>query len=97
MKTFTGIPASTGIAAAKALVYVENERPTFPHIGITEDEVPAELKRLQKAFEDAAGELKELHRRAKSQMGRVHADIFQAHLLMLEDEDFKGQLRDRLK
>ncbi|MCL1837550.1 MAG: phosphoenolpyruvate--protein phosphotransferase, partial [Treponema sp.] len=57
----------------------------------------AELKRLQKAFEDAAGELKELHRRAKSQMGRVHADIFQAHLLMLEDEDFKGQLRDRLK
>ena len=97
MKTFTGIPASTGIASAKALVYVENENPAIPHNSISEAEVPAEWDRLQKAFKEAEGELKELHKHAKSQMGKEHADIFQAQLFMLEDDDFKDQLKDRLK
>ena len=97
MKTFTGIPASSGIAAAKALVYVENERLSIPHFSITEAEIPAEWERLQKALKEAAGELRDLHKRAKSQMGREQADIFKAQLLMLDDDDFKDQLKDRLK
>ncbi|MDR1857901.1 MAG: phosphoenolpyruvate--protein phosphotransferase [Treponema sp.] len=96
MKAFTGIPASKGIAVAKALVYAEDKAPEVPQYTITKADVPAEWDRLQEALDEAVREVKELHKRASIQMGREHADIFQAHLLMLEDDDFQGQLKDRM-
>ena len=96
MKTFTGIPASSGIAAARAFVYTEEETSEIPHYSITEAEIPSEWERLQKAIGEAAGEVKALHERASRQMSREQAGIFQAYLLMLEDVEFHEQLRDRL-
>ena len=96
MKVFIGIPASKGIAVAKALVYAEDTAPEIPRYNITKDDIPAEWKRLQKALGEAAQEVRELHEQASLQMGREQAAIFQAHLLMLEDDDYHNQMKDKM-
>ncbi|MDR2923243.1 MAG: phosphoenolpyruvate--protein phosphotransferase [Treponema sp.] len=95
MKTFTGIPVSTGVAYAKALVYMVDE--TIPRHAISEEEAPAELKRLKNAIAEAAAEAQSLLERAGREMSREQADIFQAHLFMLEDVCFHEQINNRLK
>jgi len=97
MKTFTGIPVSTGVAYAKAFVYTVDETFEVPWHSLSEAEIAAELKRLKNAISEAAAEAKSLHEKAKREMSREQADIFQAQLLMMEDEDFHAQLIDRLK
>jgi phosphotransferase system enzyme I (PtsI) len=97
VKTFTGIPASSGIAVGKAFVYTEDQIPEFPHYSITEAEIPAEWERLKKAHAQAVGEVQALYERASREMSREQADIFQAHLFMLEDVEFHEQIKERLK
>jgi phosphoenolpyruvate-protein phosphotransferase (PTS system enzyme I) len=98
MKTFTGIPASPGIAMGKALVYAEeDEIPEIPRYSITEAKISSEWERLQKALTKAVSELTALYERAGKEMHREQADIFQAHLLMLEDVDFHDRLKEGLR
>jgi phosphotransferase system enzyme I (PtsI) len=97
MKTFTGIPVSTGVAYAKAFVYTADETFEVPNHSISEAEVPAELKRLKNAIAEAASEAQSLFERARREMSREQADIFQAQLLMMEDADYHQQMNDRLK
>ncbi|MDR1574620.1 MAG: phosphoenolpyruvate--protein phosphotransferase [Treponema sp.] len=97
MKTFTGIPASAGLAIGNAFVYHYDETPDIPRYSITEDETAAEWERLQKAAAQAEAEVRSLHERACREMSREQADIFQTHLMMLEDVDFLDQIRDRLE
>jgi phosphotransferase system enzyme I (PtsI) len=97
MKTYTGIPAASGIAIGKAFVYPEDTIPEIPRYSIKEAETAAEWGRLQQAIAAAAEEVQALYRRASGEMGQEQADIFQAHLLMLEDLDFQEQLQNRLK
>jgi len=97
VKTFTGIPASSGIAVAKALVHAEDETPEIPHYSITEAEVPVEWARLQKAQAEAVRELTALYEQASREMSQEQAGIFNAHLLMLEDADFHDQVKERFK
>ncbi|GHV94376.1 phosphoenolpyruvate-protein phosphotransferase [Spirochaetia bacterium] len=97
MKTFTGIPASAGIAFGKAFVYRDEENSELPRYSITAAEEAAEWARLQKAVAEASEQVKALHDRAGREIGSEQAAIFQAHLMMLEDVDFLDQIRDRLK
>ena len=78
-------------------MYTEDENPDFPHYTITRAGVSVEWKRLKKAQVQAVGEVKALYERASREMSREQADIFQAHLLMLEDVEFHGQIKERLK
>jgi len=93
MRTFTGIAVSEGIAIAKVFVYMENASPEIPRYGISEGDVPAERERLQKAIDKASDEIKALLGNAEKQA----ADIFQAHLFMLEDIEFLEEIGDKLK
>ena len=70
MKTFTGIPASGGLAVGKAFVYPYDETPYIPRYSITEYEAAAEWERLQKALAKAEAEVKSLHERASREMSR---------------------------
>ena len=97
MKTFTGIPASSGIAIGKALVYTEDETPEIPHYSITEAEVPVEWARLQKAHAEAVKEVTALYEQANREMSQEQAGILQAHLFMLEDVEFQDQIKEKFK
>jgi phosphotransferase system enzyme I (PtsI) len=95
VKIYTGIPASSGIAVGKVLVYAENETPEIPHYSIKEGELSIEWERLKKAHGKAVEGITALYERASREMSQEQAAIFQAHLFMLEDDDFHEQLKER--
>ena len=97
MKIFTGVPASAGVAVGKAFIYTEDALPDIPHYPITKAEIASEWDRLQVAHAQAVEEVTALHERASKEMSREQADIFQAHLLMLEDVELHGQLKAHLE
>ena len=97
LKKLAGVPASPGIVMGKALAYAGNEFPEIPRYSITKARVNPELKRLKAAFEAAEKELKAIHERALKEMGREQADIFAAHIMMLEDPDIREQVTEKIK
>jgi len=97
VKIFTGIPASSGIAICKALVHTENENLEIPQYSITEAEIPVEWARLKKAQAEAVKEVTALYEQASKEMSQEQANIFQAHLYMLEDNEFHNQVKQKFK
>ena len=56
-----------------------------------------ELRRFGIACQEAAEDIRGLHERASREMSKEYADIFAAHLMMIEDVDFQDQIIERLK
>jgi phosphotransferase system enzyme I (PtsI) len=96
MKKLTGIPASSGIVLGKAFLYLEDDFPEFSRYAIGQDQLESEWLRFQNAIEEAGREVKALNDRAVREISKEQAAIFEAHLMMLEDPDFKDQIRARL-
>ena len=97
MKVFNGIPASSGFAIGRILVYKNDENPQIPCFDISENEISSEWERFQSALVNAVDELKDLQAKNKEKLTKEQTDIFFTHLLMLEDEDFHGQIKEKLK
>jgi phosphotransferase system enzyme I (PtsI) len=96
MKKLAGISASEGIAIGKAFLYLGEDSPDAPRYAIEKTQIDAEWKRFLEAVESAVREVKALHDRAMREMTKEQADIFAAHLMMLEDPDFQDQIKTRL-
>lgn len=92
--TFKGIGVSPGIAIRPALVFDVN-RFDVPEYAITDPE--SELRRLDKAVEATEAELKKLYRKTAMELGKSHAEIFNAHLLLLEDVAIREELTTRVR
>ncbi|WMJ84050.1 phosphoenolpyruvate--protein phosphotransferase [Oscillospiraceae bacterium LTW-04] len=86
MKNYQGIPGSEGIAVGKALVYL-NDPFTLPSEKINSNEVPKELQRFMAAVEDVRTILKENTDRITKEIGAEEAEIFEAHLSVLDDPE----------
>jgi phosphotransferase system enzyme I (PtsI) len=97
MKKLATYPVSSGVAIGKAFLYLEKDLPEIPHYGIRKNQIEKEFKRFKIACEEAAKEVQILHERATREMGKEHADIFAAHLMMIEDVSFQDQIHARLK
>src|SRR5699024_9816176 len=94
MEQFTGTAASDGIAIGEAFL-LEAPDLTFEKQTITD--VDAEWKRLERAINISKGELDKIHARAKETMGHEQAEIFSAHLLILEDPELLQPVRDNIQ
>ncbi|MDR2177398.1 MAG: phosphoenolpyruvate--protein phosphotransferase [Treponema sp.] len=92
MEKITGIPASLGFISGKALLYLENTFPEIPWVDIPPEQAPDEIRRLDNAIREATAELTVIHKRALQETNKEQADIFNAHLLMLNDPIFRNQL-----
>jgi phosphotransferase system enzyme I (PtsI) len=97
MKKLSGIAVSSGIAFGKAFLYLEGAFPEISRFSIGKDQAEAEIKRLNEAAAAAMEEIRRLQERADREMSRDQAAIFEAHLMMLEDEDFQALLLKRFK
>ena len=97
MKKLNGITASPGIAIGVAVLHQEAEFPEIHCRKIEKDQIENELKRYKLAVEEAITETKALYERAVNEMGKENSDIFAAHLMMLEDDDFQEQITGRLR
>jgi phosphotransferase system enzyme I (PtsI) len=96
MKKLVGISASPGIVIGKALVYLEEAFPEIPRYPVRKDEVKSEWKRALDAFDEAVKETQALLERARREMPGEQANIVEAHLMMLEDADFRDKIKARL-
>ncbi|MDR2418195.1 MAG: phosphoenolpyruvate--protein phosphotransferase [Treponema sp.] len=97
MKKYSGNPVSPGIAFGKALVYLDNNTSEIPCYSIQKNQLDAEWNRYLSANNEAIEELKALNAQAKRDMSNEDAGIFEAHLMMLEDTEFQGQIKGRLE
>ncbi len=85
MSTLHGIAAAGGIAIGPCILY-DPQPPLIPRISITAETVSAEKERLAEAIHASMEEIRQLRDVMIARVGKAEADIFDAHLLMLEDE-----------
>jgi phosphoenolpyruvate-protein phosphotransferase (PTS system enzyme I) len=82
---FTGIPASPGIAVGP--IHVSARGFSAPEIyEIAEDQVAEEQARFQEAVNITKKQLKDLQERLESLAGNSESEIFEAHVMLLEDK-----------
>ena len=90
-RVLTGIAASPGVAVGTAVVLARLEQ-AIPRNII--DNPAAEWLRYQAAVDQAKAELGALAERMARELGPQQARIFQAHALVLDDEDLASGVRD---
>lgn len=85
-----GIGVSPGIAIGRALV-VEGRGLSVPRRRLSRNDCDIEAARFLRAAERARSEIASLRKRAAVDLGEEPAAIFDAHLLMLEDDGLVGE------
>src|SRR5690606_31150618 len=89
-----GIAASSGIAIAKAYRLVE------PDLSIekkTVSDTTSEIKRLQDALTISISDLEAIRDKTKLELGEDKAEIFDAHIFILNDPELINQVEDKIK
>ena len=80
-----GLPASKGIKIGQALVMLKEDL-HIPFYQIKKEEKAAEIKRLKQAIDQAKQQITQIQKQIESQLGTQEALIFEAHLMVLQDE-----------
>jgi phosphotransferase system enzyme I (PtsI) len=93
-KTLTGIAASDGIAIAPAYLLTE---PDLSFTKTTVDDVDSEVARYQNAVATAKTEVEKIHDIALKNLGQEEAQVFEAHLMILNDPEFTGAIENEIK
>ncbi|WP_078379739.1 phosphoenolpyruvate--protein phosphotransferase [Sutcliffiella halmapala] len=92
--TIQGIPASSGIAIAKAY---RLENPELTVEKRTIENAEAEVGRFEKAVEISKTELEKIKDHANRELGADKAEIFSAHILVLSDPELIKPIADKIK
>ncbi|GAB7057490.1 phosphoenolpyruvate--protein phosphotransferase [Paenibacillus sp. YK5] len=90
----TGIAASPGLAIAK--VYRLNNSAHIP-VRSTVTDPKQEVQRFRQAVEQAKQELESIRELTEAKLGAQKAEIFESHLLSLEDPDFIDVIMDNIE
>ena len=96
MMILKGIPAAPGIAMGKALWFSSEDVPV-PRRAIKLEEVPLELLRLEEAFIHTRHQILSIQKKMSEALGEGHAEIFNAHILVLEDQALREEIINGLK
>jgi phosphotransferase system enzyme I (PtsI) len=83
-KVYRGIAVSAGVCRGKVVV-LHHARHAIVRRQLTPEEVVQEVKRFEHALVRTRQQITEVQRRVADTMSSSEADIFDAHLLMLED------------
>ncbi|SEG02470.1 phosphotransferase system, enzyme I, PtsI [Caloramator fervidus] len=87
-----GIGASSGVAIGIARVIKKTSEVEKVLIKDTQKEI----ERLEKAIELAKKEIEDLKVSSKENIGEKGAEIFEAHLMILEDVEFIGAIKEKI-
>lgn len=88
-----GISASNGIAIGKAFILKSGDLKIVKEIVKNGEE---ENKRFTNALEKAKSDLSKIMEDTKKNLGEEKAKIFEAHLFMLDDPEFTGQVSEKI-
>lgn len=89
MKIYTGKGTYGAIAIGKISLHRKQEE-NISRIHIEDTE--AEKARYNDAREISYWQLKEIYDKALKEIGKIHADIFQIHQMLLEDDDYNDSV-----
>ncbi|MFH1045878.1 MAG: phosphoenolpyruvate--protein phosphotransferase [Candidatus Omnitrophota bacterium] len=91
-----GIPAAPGLVIGQAFV-LGSESMEVDKEPITEAQIPKEITRFEEALMKTREEILDIQKKISKEMGVRHAQIFNAHLLVLEDRTLIEGVITRLK
>ena len=83
MIELSGIPASPGVAVARAFLFAPEDSSAVPARAVAAAEIDAELGRFLAAVAKSKVEVSSLRDKARIEAGDEQAAIFESHLLML--------------
>src|SRR4051812_44973247 len=84
-KLYRGIPVSGGVCRGPIYVLGDSDN-CVPHRAIKPEDVCSELERLERALIKTRHQILQVQRQVEEAMGAGDASIFDAHLLVLEDQ-----------
>jgi len=90
-KILRGIAVSDGVCRGKILV-LHRAHHIIARREISADEVAGETGRFEKSLVQTRQQILEVQRKVVENLGAKEADIFEAHLLMLEDHALVGEV-----
>jgi phosphotransferase system enzyme I (PtsI) len=96
MQQFKGIAAAPGIVIGPAF-RLRREEWLIPKQKINPADIPAQIQLFEEALIKTRREILDLQRRISKEMGKDSAQIFEAHLLVLEDRMLIEEVIGRLK
>ncbi|MEE0867263.1 MAG: phosphoenolpyruvate--protein phosphotransferase [Clostridia bacterium] len=89
MVTFRGKGVYGAIALGRISVFKRKEASVKrTHI----DDIEAEKSRLEAAKEKASQQLQEIYNKALKEVGEANAQIFEIHMMMIEDDDYNESI-----
>ncbi|HUG43206.1 MAG TPA: phosphoenolpyruvate--protein phosphotransferase [Acidobacteriota bacterium] len=91
-----GVSVTPGIGVG-TVCRVDSQAPTFFRIQMEPNEVEKELARFREAVERTGRQLRSVKEQFEAEMGAEHAHIIDAHILMLEDSTFLGEIEGRIR
>ena len=94
MKTFHGTGVYGAIAIGSASIFKRQDK------GVRRekiDDIEGELKRVEAAKEKAIAQLSEIYAKALAEVGETHAQIFEIHMMMIEDDDYNESIQNIIK
>lgn len=89
-----GIPASDGVAVAKAYLLVQ---PDLSFNKTSVEDTDAEATRLDDALAKSTEELQAIRDKAAQSLGEAEAQVFDAHLMVLSDPEMVGQIKQNIQ
>lgn len=90
---FKGIAASEGIVIGKAYVY-KTQKLIIERKSIEDTE--KEKERLKKAVEQGTNEINEIKTDTLRKLGKDKADIFEAHIMMIQDPEYINSINNKI-
>ncbi len=96
MMTHRGIAAAPGVAMGKVFKF-DTEDFSIPRKPIQESDIGAEVLRLEESLIQTRKQIQEIQRKLADDLGKEHAAIFNAHLLVLEDQSIREEIINGLK
>ncbi|MDN6540299.1 MAG: phosphoenolpyruvate--protein phosphotransferase, partial [Tetragenococcus koreensis] len=88
-----GIAASDGVAVAKAYLLVE---PDLTFSKVTVEDLDKENSRLDDALKASEKELQKIREKAAEALGESEAQVFDAHLMVVNDPEMTGQIKQNI-
>src|SRR3989338_8656198 len=96
MTELKGIAASGGIAMGPAYLWTKEEF-VIPKQGIADEQIAVQIQLFEEALIKTRREILDLQKKIANDMGQTEDEIFDAHLLVLEDRTIIEEVISRLK
>ncbi|MCA9407627.1 MAG: phosphoenolpyruvate--protein phosphotransferase [Candidatus Omnitrophica bacterium] len=91
-----GVPAAPGIAYGSAFI-LDKQDFIVPPRAIMENEIPIEIARFEEALVKTKEEIAKIQQKISTEMQISQAQIFEAHLLVLEDRTLIEEVIKRIR